>query len=87
MALVKRNNYLELIGAQYNFDSTEQSIETSRQLLPIKKYTQAYFNNFHYNNSFYYFTYNDISDFTSGYSITKIEDEDHALYHNDTKTK
>ena len=86
MALVKRNNYLELIGAQYNFDSTEQSIETSRQLLPIKKYTQAYFNNFHFNNSFYYFTYNDINDFTSGYSITKIEDDDHALYHNDMKT-
>ena len=83
MALVKRNNSLELIGAQFDFDATQQKDTKRRILLPIKTYTQAYFNNFHYNNSFYYFTYNNINDFTSGYSITKIEDEDHAIYQND----
>ena len=51
-------------------------------MIPIKTYTQAYFHNFHFNNSFYYFTYNDITDFTSGYSITKREDIDEALYNN-----
>jgi len=82
MALVKRHNHLQIIGAQFSFSSTttQQSISKNITLLPIKKYTQAYFNNFHFNNSFYYFTYNDINDFTSGYSITKIEDIDHALY-------
>ena len=83
MALVKRNNSLELIGAQFDFNANQQNQTKSRILLPIKTYTQAYFNNFHFNNSFYYFTYNDINDFTSGYSITKIEDEDHAIYQDD----
>ena len=81
MALVKKDNYLQIIGAQFGFYVDQQSISKNKTLLPIKKYTQAYFNNFHFNNSFYYFTYNDIYDFTSGYSTTFMEDIDHAKYH------
>ena len=83
MALVKRSNYLQIIGTQFGFYKEQQNITVARDLLSIKKYTQAYFNNFHFNNSFFYFTYNDIYDFTSGYSITKMYDDDHALYQND----
>ena len=81
MALVKRNNYLELIGTQYDFNAEQQqNIQRSRQLIPIKTYTQAYFNNFHFNNSFYYFTYNDIHDFVSGYSTTSISNVNKPAY-------
>ena len=53
MALVKKDNYLQLIGSDYNFDSSQQSYDKNMTLLPIKQYTQAYFNNFHFNNSFF----------------------------------
>ena len=59
MALVKKDNYLQLIGAKYDFyANNHQSIfGNNKKLIEIKKYTQAYFNNFHFNNSFFYFTY------------------------------
>ena len=81
MALVKKDNYLQLISTSYDiYATTRQKIAYNKTLLPIKQYTQAYFNNFHYNNSFFYFTYNNISDFTSGYSSTTVSDEDRSNY-------
>ena len=70
MALVKRQNKLQIIGARFNFLKSKtgpQSITSSKDLLDIKKYTQGYFHNYHFNNSFFYFTYNDVYDFQSGY--------------------
>ena len=82
MALVKLDDYLQLVATKFDFDtSSQQSIyNNNKKLLPIKNYTQAYFNNFHYNNSFFYFTYNDIHDFTSGYSTTCVENTNYADY-------
>ena len=42
-----------------------------------KQYTQAYFDNNHY---FYYFTYNDASDFESGYSTNYINFSSDTVY-------
>ena len=82
MALVKKDNYLQLVATKFDFSTTTtQSIySNNKQLLEIKKYTQAYFNNFHYNNSFFYFTYNDLYDFTSGYSTKCVNNEKFANY-------
>ena len=73
IGLVKKDGNLRLIGAGIDFTANSQSIYRYKDLLPIKKYTQAYFHVYHYNNNFYYFTYNDIHDFTSGYSTKSIE--------------
>ena len=82
MALVSLDGYLQLVATKFDFWTTsQQSIYTNnKKLLPIKKYTQAYFNNFHYNNSFFYFTYNDINDFTSGYSTTSVSNTEFVDY-------
>ena len=77
MALVKKDNYLQIVATKYDFNKTnQQNIYTNnKKLIPIKQYTQAYFNNFHFNNSFFYFTYNTIHDFTSGYSTVSVNNE------------
>jgi len=78
MALVKKDNYLQIVATYYDMHTSNnrQYIKTNNQkLIRIKKYTQAYFNNFHFNNSFFYFTYNTIQDFTSGYSTTPVPNE------------
>ena len=82
MALVKKDNFLQLVGAKYDFDASNgQSIfSNNKKLIEIKTYTQAYFNNFHFNNLFFYFTYNDIHDFTSGYSTKSVNNEDTIDY-------
>lgn len=70
MALVKRQNKLQIIGSRFNFLKSKtgpQVITSSKDLLDIKKYTQGYFHNYHFNNSFFYFTYNGVYDFQSGY--------------------
>ena len=55
MALVKKDNYLQIVATKYDMrTSTHQNIKSNnKKLIPIKKYTQAYFNNFHFNNSFF----------------------------------
>jgi hypothetical protein len=82
MALVKKDNYLQIVATKYDFYKTnQQNIYTNnKKLIPIKQYTQAYFNNFHFNNSFFYFTYNTIHDFTSGYSTVSVNNEEFVDY-------
>ena len=55
----------------YIFDSTTANPLT-KNLIQAKAYTQAYFKN--YSDEFYFYTYNDISDFTSGYSTVTTDD-------------
>ena len=80
IGLVKKDDYLRLIGAKLNFFSNSQSIDGYKNLLKIKQHTQAYFHVYHFNNDFYYFTYNDISDFSSGYSTNSIPNVDKPTY-------
>ena len=83
MALVKKNNYLQLVTAKYNFGYDNQyTFDNNKQLLQIKAHTRAYFNNFHYNNSFFFFTYNTVHDFQSGYSTVCVDNTKHADYTN-----
>ena len=75
MGLVKMGEYLRLIGLKFYFTKTDpntQNIDSYKDLLKIKSHTQAYFHVFHFNNDFYYFTYNTIYDFVSGYSTKSI---------------
>ena len=82
MALVKKDNYLQIVAAKYNMyaDPHQNIFAYNKKLIPIKAHTQAYFNNFHFNNSFFYFTYNTIDDFTSGYSTVSVANENSFDY-------
>ena len=82
LVLSKKNGYLRLIGAKIDFytSSNSQTIDSTRNILQIKNHTQAYFHVYHYDNSFYYFTYNDIHDFVSGYSTTSIANDKYPSY-------
>ena len=80
MALVKKGEYLRIVGAKMDFFASSQTISNYKDLIKIKNHTQAYFHVFHYNNDFYYFTYNDVYDFTSGYSTTSITAVEDATY-------
>ena len=81
-ALVIENDYLKLIAYLLTMNQGEGNINSPGDLgkveiTEVKNYTQAYFDkennkdNGQYN--FYYFTYNTISDFTSGYRNVSID--------------
>ena len=72
MALVKLDDYIKLIGTKIYFNANSQSFDSPKDLIEAKKYSQGYFNAVYENNDFYYFTYNDISDFCSGYSTSTV---------------
>ena len=72
MALVKLDDYIKLIGTKIYFNANSQSFDSPKDLIEAKKYSQGYFNAVYENNDFYYFTYNDISDFYSGYSTSTV---------------
>jgi hypothetical protein len=59
----------------HNSDDQKVYIETANKektLIETKNYTQAYFKN--YSDEFYFMTYNNASDFTSGYSNVTTSD-------------
>ena len=72
MALVKSEDYIKLIGTYLRFNDDSQSMDSSKNLIKAKKYSQGYFNAVYENNEIYYFTYNNISDFCSGYSTSTV---------------
>ena len=82
--LVLEENYIQLKSFMAEFHNHEQPDDLvyvfdsktanplSINLIEAKKYYQAYFKN--YSNDFYFYTYNNISDFISGYSTVSTED-------------
>ena len=82
IGLVKKDNNLRLIGTKLNLNlfSSSQNIEDYKDLFKLKKNTRAYFHVYDYNNDFYYFTYNNIFDFLSGYSTKSIPTTDSPDY-------
>ena len=69
--LAKRDNYIQFISADYNLKGGySKANEKNKTLIKSKAYSQGYFNNF--TNNFYYITYDNISDFTSGYSTKTV---------------
>ena len=75
-ALAKKDNYIRIFGTKFNLigDYIGKSTETNKILIEAKTYSQGYFNN--YTNDFYYITYNNISDFTSGHSTSTVSSYD-----------
>ena len=68
MALIKDNNYIKLFSSKYKFNGgISLDTNTTKELIESKMHTKGYFNS-DSNNNFYYFTYNNILDFSSGYS-------------------
>ena len=69
MALIKNNSLIKLYGAKIKFgdEVVERNDEISIDLTESKQNTKGYFNNV--TTDFYYITYNDVTDFSSGYSI------------------
>ena len=66
-ALIKNNGYITFFASQYIFGtSITRDTDKNKPLYLAKNHTQGYFNN--YTDHFYFITYNDVSDFVSGYS-------------------
>ena len=69
-SLVDWGGYIQFVGTEYILRSgdnnPERSTDKNKTLIKEKKYSQAVFENS--TNHFYYFTYNNISDFSSGFS-------------------
>ena len=75
LALLEDNNYLKFNYLAFLLEGTD-AVKSYKSIEIIKKekYTQATFKNSSESYKyFYYFTYNDISDFKTGYSISAID--------------
>ena len=72
-ALISWHEHINFLATEYKFKDgkTSRSEDKSKELISIKNYTQAYFSN--YSNHFYYFTYNTVSDFSTGYSTRTFD--------------
>ena len=72
-ALVKKDNYIQFIGSELilsNKNNVQRSTDLIKPLIESKEYSLGYFSN--YSNDFYYITYNDVNDFSSGYSSSTV---------------
>ena len=72
---------LKSIGVEFHDHSQKDELSyvtsttanpQSIDIIEVKEYTQAYFKN--YSDEFYFMTYNDVSDFKSGYSSVTTDD-------------
>ena len=87
MALIKENNVIKLFGGKINFtDSITIENNSTKELITSKKVTQGYFNSVYGNNNFYYITYNNISDFSSGFSLSSISENNYDQITSNTVT-
>ena len=69
-SLVKYQGFIQFIGTEYilqNDFNPQKSIDKNKTLIIAKEYSQAVFDNYTYD--FYYFTYNNISDFVVDFLI------------------
>ena len=83
VALVNEGNSLKLEYYAFTLIQGEQYPKSyhEKPIIDKDKYVQAYFKNSTDNNKyFYYFSYNDISDFKSGYSTRQINDEENYYF-------
>ena len=66
-SIIKVNNFIVLRGSNiYNSTGLNNTIIGDKIITEAKKYTQVVFQN--YSDNFYFFTYNNVSDFTCGYT-------------------
>ena len=82
-SIIKSNNNLILKGSDIYISNGFNNTEIGRKIITeAKKYSQVVFQN--YSDNFYFFTYNNITDFTCGFS-EEYADKDN--YHNVSKYK
>ena len=80
-SIIKLNNNLVLKGSKlYNSQGINITEEGTQIITEAKKYSQVVFQN--YSQNFYFFTYNNVSDFTCGYTSQYANSSN---YHNVTK--
>ena len=80
-SIIKLNNNLVLKGSKlYNSQGINITDEGTKIITDAKKYSQVVFQN--YSQNFYFFTYNNVSDFTCGYTSQYANSSN---YHNVTK--
>ena len=85
-ALVKWDNYIQFIGTKLNLANNDAIFiqnEIGKTLIEAKKYSQANF--LSDTNDFFYFTYNNISDFSSGFSTKTVVGQNY--FTNDVEVK
>ena len=83
VALVDEDNSLKLEYYAFTLkEGTQHPISyEEKKIIDKKNFIQAYFKNDNQTKKyFYYFTYNDISDFTSGYSNSSIDEGNNYYY-------
>ena len=73
--IISWNDYIQFLATQYNFEdlsngASKMSSHLNKQLIAIKSNTKGTFKSD--SNDFFYFTYNSISDFSSGYSTNTV---------------
>ena len=75
-SLIKWNNFIQFLGTEYNLDGSQpaRNMDKSKTLITSKEYSQGYFKNT--SNDFYYITYNNANDFSSGFSNKTVEGMD-----------
>ena len=67
IALIKLDGYIQFVASGFKFGTNmDRNTDLNITLTLAKKYTEGYFSND--TAHFYFFTYNNASDFTSGYS-------------------
>ena len=72
-ALVKKDNYIQFIGSEFILNdksNVQRSSDLNKTLIESKEYSSGCFTN--NSNDFYYITYNDANDFSSGYSTSTV---------------
>ena len=72
-ALVKKDNYIQFVGSAFilsNKNNVQRNSDLNKTLIESKEFSLGYFSN--YSNDFYYVTYNDANDFSSGYSTSTV---------------
>ena len=77
-ALIKWDGYIQFLATAYQINdkaNVGRALDKNKPLIEAKTYSKGCFKNGE--NDFYYFTYNDISDFSSGYSTKTVSGEDY----------
>ena len=83
-ALIKWDNKIQFLGTAYkisNKNDVGRATDINQTLIEAKTYSKGCFKN--NTNDFFYITYNDISDFSSGYSTKTVSGE--AYYDNNVE--
>ena len=81
--LCEKDGYVRFFALKIPLESPNFIImkQMNKKLIRAKNYSQATFNN--YTNDFYYFTYNNVSDFSSGFSNKTVEGDNYYINDND----